>query len=179
MQLHSRLTPDQTPSPPLPGAGCSPAVSPVCVQSLYILYIPLHIHVTISCILACTTPRAYLHVHLCACTSVCAPHLACTSTHAPYLACTSTRAPHLVNLTSYTSRAYLCVHLCACTSSRMHLSCTIFTRAPINIVHPSSPSAIKIDLDYSVSHCYILAISPLYFSFINSFWSSALSHNHC
>ena len=138
-------------APLLPG-GCLLSCSYPSLQSLYILYITLYIHVIISCI----STRAPLRVYLYARTSRVHPrvhhtNLVCTSTRAPYLACTSTHAPHL-----------------ACTS-----------RASFALMHPSSPSAIKMDLDHSVSHCYILAISLLYFSFINSFWPSALSHNHC
>ena len=143
-----------------------------------------HLACTSTCAphLACTS-RAYIRVHLMhltLCTPTCA-HLihiyACTSTHAPHLVCTSSALFALVRQsTSCTSSR---VHLYECTSSRVHLLCFICTRAPFNLVDPSSPSAIKMDLDHSVSHCYILAISPLYFSLINSFWPSALSHNYC
>ena len=282
MQQHLlRPAPDLKPAPPLPGVGCSPAVTPLCSPCIYCVshctymlqsrafllvhttaattalllhhYAPPRMHRT-SCtspraphlvhLTLCTSPRAPLRVHLVhlyVCTSTPAPraslrvHLyACTLPHAHQLlhlyTCTSPREPHLVHITSCTStlapllpmqplraprapaactstvhapiactsnhcrgtsrsvtigtsRAPLVYHQLlhhyAFTSSRVHLSCIICTRAPINLVHPSSPSAIKRDLDHSVSHCYILAISPLYFSFINSFWPSALSHNHC
>ena len=134
---------------------------------------------------AWTSPRMHLISHAPhTCTAPHEPHLvhiSCISMRAPHPVCTSTRAYLRVHLTSCTStrasRAYLRVHLytaphpmctstCAphltCTSSRVHLSCIICTRAPMNLVHPSSPSAIKMDLDHSVSHCYILAISPLF-----------------
>ena len=64
----------------------------------------------------------YNLVHIYACTSARAPHLACTSSRMHLIS----RAPLCMHHTSRTSpHAHLCVHLCACTSSRVHLyACT-------------------------------------------------------
>ena len=124
---------------------CAPQL--VHLSSCTSLHAPLRVHRT-----SCTSPRSPLHVNRTSWTSPRAHQLvhltSCTSMHAPrahfvhLYVCTSTRAPQLV-------------HLYTCTSSCMHLSCIICTHAPINLVHPLSPSVVtfKRDLDHSASHC--------------------------
>ena len=156
-------------APPLSG-GCLLSCSYPSLQSLYILYIPLYIHVIISCIstralhlvnLTSCTSRAYL-VHLYVCTSSRVHLYACTSSRVHLHTCTSPREPHLV-------------HIYVCTSSHVHL----ISRAP----HLVCTSRASFALVHQLTSCTHQAHPPSRWTWTIplatvTFWPSALSISH-
>ena len=177
MQQHLlRPAPDLEPAPPLLGAGCSPAVTPLCSSCIYCVshctymlqsraFLLVHTTAaTTALLLHHYAPRAPPRMHRTSCTSPRAPlcvHLVhlyvCTSTPAPHLvhisSCTSTRAPHLVHINSCTStaRAAIACTSCAC---RVHLycPCTSCTRRAPLLVHHYYSSTCRVHLYYSCTH---------------------------